>query len=81
MNALSWAAIAEQLRALGVDVPATGAKGSDYPPARPVPHFQPDAAAGAVPGRCSSLNNGHHGGCQKGGRDLHGACFRRRTYR
>ena len=49
MNALSWAAIAEQLRALGVDVPATGAKGSDYPPARPVPHFQPDPQPAPCP--------------------------------
>jgi DNA polymerase I-like protein with 3'-5' exonuclease and polymerase domains len=40
VNALSWAAIAEQLRALGVDVPVTGTKGNDYPPPRSVPPLQ-----------------------------------------
>jgi DNA polymerase I-like protein with 3'-5' exonuclease and polymerase domains len=40
VNALSWAAIAEQLRALGVDMPVTGRKGNDYPPALSVPPLQ-----------------------------------------
>jgi hypothetical protein len=42
VNALSWSAIAEQLRELGVDVPATRTRGNDYLPARAVPPFQTD---------------------------------------
>jgi DNA polymerase I-like protein with 3'-5' exonuclease and polymerase domains len=45
VNALSWAAIAEQLRALGVDVPVTGTKGNDYPPAHRLPPVQGEVPA------------------------------------
>jgi hypothetical protein len=49
VNALSWAAIAEQLRALGVDVPVTGTTGSDYPPARSAPPRQADVPPEPAP--------------------------------
>ena len=49
MNALSWAAIAEQLRALGVTVPVTATQGSDAPPERSVPPFQTDVPPEPAP--------------------------------
>ena len=49
MNALSWTAIAEQLRALGVDVPVTATQGSDASRERSVPHFQPDVPPEPAP--------------------------------
>jgi DNA polymerase I len=52
VNALSWAAIADQLRALGVDVPVTGTKGHDYPPALSVPPFQTEVPPQPAPAPC-----------------------------
>jgi hypothetical protein len=55
VNALSWAAIAEQLRALGVDVPVTGTKGDDYPPALTVPPLQTEVPPQPAPAPCPAV--------------------------
>jgi DNA polymerase-1 len=52
VNALSWAAIAEQLRTLGVDVPLTTTKGNDYPPALSVPPLQTEVPPQPAPAPC-----------------------------
>ena len=58
MNALSWASISEQLRAIGVEVPVTAPQGSDLPrlpityrPSQPdvPPQQQPSRAAEPTP--------------------------------
>ena len=49
MNALSWAAIAERLRAVGVAVPVTAVQGNGDRRARPVPPFHVDVPPAPAP--------------------------------
>jgi DNA polymerase I len=49
VNALSWAAIAEQLRAVGVDVPVTAVQGNGDRRACPAPPFHVDVPPAPAP--------------------------------